>query len=140
MSYVLELDATPSGWDVVDRLVTRSAGPECVSLVAGPRRRWFRATRPSLGFDWDQGQEVLDEQASWDEDEFTLSGRREALARTVLLLAEELEPGWTLRSYWVGDQPREEARLSAAELADRIRRSALSRYVVYRTDALGEHP
>jgi hypothetical protein len=102
-------------------------------VLAGRRRRWWRDLEPSIHFDWERAQEVLDDQANWDEDAFTLSRRgREALAATVLTLGEMLKPGWTLRAYWGGDPVRNEPSVTAPELASLARQSRLDRYTLYR--------
>ena len=102
-------------------------------MLAGRRRRWWRDLEPSIHFDWTRGQEVLDDQANWEEDAFTLTASgREALAATVLTLGEMLRPGWTLRAYWGGDPLRNERSVTAPELASLARHSRLDRYTLYR--------
>ncbi|WP_354697254.1 hypothetical protein [Paraconexibacter sp. AEG42_29] len=132
MSYVLQLDASLADPAAADLLVATASGPEFISLV--PERRWPRFTRrtPRLCFDPRQADEVLDDQATLTQEAFTLSVRREALARTVVLLAADLQSEWTLRSCWVGDKVRDEIHVTAYDLADLIEDSAVERHAVYR--------
>ena len=104
-------------------------------MSAGRRRRWFRPQPPSLwgSEELPDGTPVLDDQADWDEEAFTLDPvGREALARTLLLLGDRVEPGWSLQVYWVGDPVEEEVELTASELAALARASELVRTTRYR--------
>jgi len=88
---------------------------------------------PSVHFDAEQAQEVLDEGADWTEDAFTLSPRgRRDLARSVLALSRVLAPGWGIRAAWVGDPLAGEQAVTAPELAGLVERSRLDRSTLYR--------
>jgi hypothetical protein len=138
VSFELELGVPIEGWEVAERLAEATRDESYVTLVAGRGRRWFRSLAPSVQLDWSEAQAVLDDQASLWEDEFTLSERRHALAETLLVVAGELTTAeWTLRCCWVGDEIRSEACVTAAELADRVRRSSVNRYVLYRVSGDG---
>ena len=132
VSFVLELDARLDSWEIADRLVEATDGPEFVSLLATDRRRWWRDLPPRVYLDHREADEVLADEASWADREFAFSPRREALARTLLAIASELSSGWTLRSYWVGDKIRDEVEITAVDLVDLVRNSALDRLVLYR--------
>jgi hypothetical protein len=133
VSFELELSATVGSWEEAERVEAATASPDHLPVRAGRRPRWWRELEPIIAFDWEQGQAVLDDQADWDEDAFTLSeSGRAALATTVLTLAELLRPGWALRAYWGGDPVRKERRIAAPELASLVRESKLDRHTLYR--------
>ena len=133
MSFELELHARVESWEEAERVAAATASPGHLPVLAGRRRRWWRALEPSIHFDWERGQEVLDDQAGWDEDAFTLSASGgEALAATVLTLGQMLRPGWTVRAYWGGDQVRTERSVTAPKLASLARQSKLERHTLYR--------
>ncbi len=136
MSFDLDLWLPVPSWDVAERLAEATRGAGLVALVPGRRRRWFRGLAPSVHLDWEQAQAVLDDQASWSEDEFALSEHRFALADTILRVARELPSvEWTLRCCWGGDEIRAESRVAATELAELVRASAVNRYVLYRVSS-----
>lgn len=133
MSFDLDLRVRVSSWDDAERLAAATLRANLVPIVPGRRRGWLRTLPPSVSLDWAQTQAVLDDQATWGQDEFALSERRHALAETILVVARELpNVDWTLRCCWGGDEIRAEARVLATELAERVRRSAVNRYVLYR--------
>jgi hypothetical protein len=132
VSFVLELDARLDSWEMAARLADATAGPEFVSLLPTGRRRWFRDLPPRICFDHREADGVLADEAAWTDREFPFSARREALADTLLAIASELGSGWTLRSYRLGDKVRAEVRITATDLADLVRSSALNRWVRYR--------
>jgi hypothetical protein len=133
VSFDLELSARVDSWDEAEQVEAATASGDHLPVRAGRRRRWLRELEPSIAFDWEQGQAVLDDQADWNEDAFSLSeSGRDALATTVLTLGELLGPGWTLRAYWGGDPVRSERAITAAELALLVRESKLDRYTLYR--------
>jgi hypothetical protein len=133
VSFDLELSARVDSWEEAERVEAATASPGHLPVRAGRRRRWWRELEPSIAFDWEQGQSVLDDQADWSEDAFTLSeSGRAALAATVLTLGELLGPGWALRAYWGGDPVREERHIAAPELASLVRESKLDRCTLYR--------
>jgi hypothetical protein len=133
MSFELELDARVETWEEAERAATAAASPGHLPVLSGRRKRWWRDLEPTIQFDWERGQEVLDDQAHWGEDEFTLSLEgRAGLAETVLALDGVLRPGWTLRAYWGGDEIRSDRAVTAGELAALVRKSKLDRYTVYR--------
>ena len=116
------------------RLEEATEQADYLPVGASQRRRWRRAAEMELTLQDRRGDvPVLSDDADWSEDAFTLDDRgRELLARTVSLLAEELRPGWGLRAYWAGDPCEEERAVTADELVDLIRSSALARTVRYR--------
>lgn len=132
MSYVLELEVPVASWEAADRLASMTAPDEFLALVPNRRRYWSLRRRPGVHFDFRQADDVLDDQADLNEDRLLLSPRREALARTILLLARELAGEWSIRSYWIGDKLRDEQQVSGEQLADLASRSALDRHVRYR--------
>ena len=133
VSYVLDLDLPVETWEEAEQLAAATSTPGLLPLRVAKRRGWFRARRPGVYPDWDAGQAVLDDAASWEEDAFSLSpDGGEALARTVLKLGLIVPPGWTLRSYWVGDPVEAKETVSPHALAELIRSSALRRTTLYR--------
>jgi hypothetical protein len=122
--------------EVAEQLAHATRGAGYISLLPGRRRRWRRELPPSVHFDDKQADEVLSDEADLRDVALILSPRREALARTVLLIATEIATAWTLRSYWIGDALRSEAPVTATELADLIRHSALDRHVLYRVEPI----
>jgi hypothetical protein len=133
VSFDLELSVRVESWEEAERVEAASASPGHLLVRAGRRRRWLRELEPSIAFDCDQVQAVLDDEADWEQDAFTLSeSGRAALATTVLTLGELLGPGWALRAYWSGDPVREERRIAAHELASLVRESKLDRHTLYR--------
>jgi hypothetical protein len=136
MSFELELlDAEVATWDEAQRAVDATATPAHVRVRLGRRKtRLGRERKPTIGLDYHDAQRVLDDQAGWDEDAFTFSEYgRQALAATVKTLGEVLRPGWTLRSYWVGDPVHAERLVSTAELGSLIEQSEMRRDTLYRT-------
>ena len=132
MSYVLELAIPVATWDEAERIAAATTAPGCLPLLVGKRRGWVRSRPPSVHVEWDAADEVLDDSADFDDDPFPLSPvGREALARTILRLSEVVAPGWSLRSYWVGDPVEREVTVAPAELADLVRGSALRRTTLY---------
>ena len=134
MSFILELHAPPVDDETARRLEQATEQADYLPVRAARRRRW---RRPAVTTLWlpDQRDDVpvLGDGADWSEDAFTLDERgRELLACTVSLLAHELSPGWALRAYWVGDPCEEERAVTADELADLVRNSALRRAILYR--------
>ncbi len=134
MSFILELDAPDVDPETAERLerATQEAGYLPVRARRG--RRWRRRAEMGLSiFDGRDDVHVLSDDADWSEDAFTFDERgRELLAQTVSLLAHELEPGWALRAYWVGDPCKDERTVTGDELAELVRSSALERTARYR--------
>ena len=136
MSFILELDAPPVGPEVGEQLERATQAEGYLPVRARRQRRWTRRRKPELRLALrDERDEipVLSDQADWSESAFTLDERgRELLARTISLLAQELDPGWTLRAYWVGDDCEEERTVTKDELVELIRTSQLNRTTRYR--------
>jgi hypothetical protein len=138
VSFDLQLDAAVRTWHEAECVAAATASPERLSVIAGRRKRWGRKLRPTIRFDLEQGQGVLSDDADLSEDAFTLDpAQREALATTVLTLAEVLQTGFGIRACWVGDPLMHQPTVTAEELADLIRRSKLNRLTMYRVDAMG---
>jgi hypothetical protein len=134
VSFILELDAPDVDQATAARLAHVTQEPGYLPVLAPRRRRWSRraATGLSLRDERDEVP-VLSDAADWSEQAFTLDERgRELLAATISLLATELQPGWALRAYWVGDACEEEQIVTGEELIDLVRRSALDRTTRYR--------
>ena len=75
---------------------------------------------------------VLSDHTDWDEPAFTLDELgRELLAQTISILDEALTSTWSLRAYWVGDPLRHEREVTADELSQLVRNSALDRETLY---------
>ena len=103
-------------------------------LRASRRRRWRRRAKSGLSLR-DRRDEiyVLSDDADWSETAFTLDeSGRELLSRTISLLAQDLQPGWSLRAYWVGDSCENERAVTSDELVELVRTSALERTTRYR--------
>lgn len=130
MSYELYLVMHLGSWEDVERLEAATSGPGLVPVTGGRRRGWLGERAPQAYIREPEG--VLADDAGPGEEAFTLSAEgREALARTVLAVREVLGDGWALRSSWVGDPIREEPTVTAEQLADLARRSALRRDTMY---------
>lgn len=120
-------------WEEAERAAAATASAGHVSVVVGRRKRWGRTLKPSVHFDWQQGQNVLSDDADWSQEAFALSDEgRHDLAATVLALSEVLEPGWAIRAYWGGDRLKNERAVTAEELAGLVRQSQLDSYTLYR--------
>ena len=134
MSFILELEAPRVDEETARRLEQATEQADYLPVRASRRRRWRRASETGLTLRDRRGDvPVLSDDADWSEDAFTFDERgRELLARTVSLLADDLRPGWALRAYWVGDPCEEERAVTADELVDLVRSSALQRIVRYR--------
>ena len=134
MSLLLELEIPGLDWELAERLMDETSRPG-VLRVYGPRRRGWLPGKPggllieeSLG----DGTSVFDDEAvDAGHDAAITPACRETLARTLLLLAETLEPGWRFHAGWVGDWERE-VEVGAAQLADLARASELDASVKYR--------
>jgi hypothetical protein len=81
------------------------------------------------------GCSLLADDAAWEAPAWHLRADVcDALARTVLALAERLPGGFALQALWAGDAAGSVAHVSAAELAERVRSNMLAnftRYVVH---------
>ena len=130
VSYELYLVMHLDSWDDVDRLEAATSGPGFVPVTGGRRRGWLGERAPQAYIR--SPEAVLADDADFEEEAFTLTADgREALARTVLAVHGVLGDGWALRSSWVGDPILDEPTVTAAELADLARRSALRRDTMY---------
>ena len=134
MSFLLELDVPEASWQIAENLERATAAAGYLRLRVHPRRRWLRPSKPRLSLnDSRDGVDVLSDNADWVETAFTLEeSGRELLARTVALLADNLQPGWALRAYWDGDECHGERTVSCDELVELIRASSLERSTRYR--------
>jgi hypothetical protein len=129
MSFVLELSTPKLDPDVAERIERTTHRPGHVPVQRARQRSGGALRIEDRLLD---GTPVLDDQANWDEDAFTLNpSGRDALARTLLLLSELLSPGWALRAYWIGDPIQHEQPITAERLAELARRSALARTTRY---------
>ena len=135
---MLELLVPDLDWELAEQIEQATGGPGLLRIQACPRRRWLRPRRPNLWMDDELDEEtpVLDDQADFDEHEFTLHpAGREALARSLRTLDALLNPGWSFRAFWFGDPVERTVTLPARELAELARRSALVRTTLYRVSS-----
>ncbi len=134
MSLFLELAVADIDWELAEQLERRTTSAGCIAVHPGPRRRRFRPREPSLWIDDERDEvPVLSDQAHWGEPAFTLDERgRELLVQTISILDEALTSNWSLRAYWVGDPLRHEREITARELSQLVRHSALDRETRYR--------
>ena len=130
VSYELYLVMHLDSWDDVERLERATSGPGFVPVTGGRRRGWLGERAPQAYIR--DAEAVLAEDAGFGEEAFTLTPEgREGLARTVLAVHDVVGEGWALRSCWVGDPIDHEPTVSAEQLADLARRSALRRDTMY---------
>ncbi len=133
MSFVLELLAPVRSWEEAERAARVTRGDGFVSVVPGRRKRLWRELKPSIHFDGKDVDEVLGDEADWEESAFSFSASGSAaLAATVLALREALGPGWAIRAYWMGDAQEAVVEVAADELAALVRQSKLDRGTLYR--------
>ena len=131
MSYLLDLEIPVSTWDEAEHIVEATNTPAVKPLAVGKRQGWIRKYRPSVYLV--DSDDLLSDDSDFSQEAFTLDAtEREAFAQTVLRLGEVIPPGWTLRSWWVGDRLKHEVEVTATELAEAIRGSTLRRDTLYR--------
>ena len=132
MSLLLELEIPDLDWELSEQLMDRTSRPDALKVYGPRRRRWWPG-KPRLLIEetLDDGTWVFDEGAVDDDDAAISPTCREMLARTLLLLAEALQPGWRFHAGWTGDWETE-VEIGAAHLAALARRSQLDASVIYR--------
>lgn len=133
MSFVLELEVAGLDWELAEQLERQTIDACCIAVHPGPRRRWLRACEPSLWMDDERDEvPVFSDQADLHEPAFTFDERGgELLTRTIAILDEALNSGWSLRAYWVADPLRNERDVTAEELSKLVGTSALDRKTRY---------
>jgi hypothetical protein len=132
VSLLLQLDIPDLDWELAEQLMDRTRRTDALR-VYGPRRRRWWSGKPYLLIEetLDDGTSVFDEDAVDDDAAAIAPSCREMLARTLLFLAEALQPGWRFHAGWVDDWDRE-VEIGAVELADLARHSQLDASVKYR--------
>lgn len=132
MSFTLELNLPESVEPLAADIAERTQKPDLLQVRVGRtrlRRRWWTGIADHM----DDGTSVLDDQADWSEDCFTLDPRgREALAATIRELSELVAAEWTLRAFWVGDDAANDQDVTVSELVELTRSSQLRRDTIYR--------
>jgi len=135
MSFVLDLRLPPASAEAVRPLVARTAAPDLLQVGAGPAgisRRW----RSWIADELADGEPILNDEAPGGQAAFTLTlGGAAALAETVLVIAEHVGAGWSLRAFWVGDRLRAEQDVVVQDLSALCRLSGLRRDTRYRVVA-----
>ena len=141
MCLILTVAAPAAERERLEDAARKAAGAGLrVEMEHPPRWPWAGQT-PARAVISEEGGcacSLLSDDAEWNADAWAMRPDiLEQLARTVQILADEGPPNLCLEALWIGERPRETARVTAAELVMLARSSRLGTRTRYEL-SLGE--